>query len=188
VVALAASLGGGMMDAAAGAAVGGGGSYVAHHAAEPTVSGLSVTPPVPVSLGLAPATSTTLASLAPPPTVPAPVVKVVAVARPAVVAPPVPLPPPAPGSVEAVIAEVFGPDARAAIGVASCESHLNPGAISRGGGNWGLFQINRAHRGRVEAMGYRWEDLLDARVNSLVAKSIFDEQGWRPWGCRAAAR
>ena len=36
-------------------------------------------------------------------------------------------------------------------------------------------------------MGYQWEDLLDPRVNSLVANSIFDEQGWRPWGCRHAA-
>jgi hypothetical protein len=189
VVALAASFGGGMVSAAAGAAVGGGGSYTGHRAAEPTVSGLSVSPPVPVSSGLAPAPSTTLASLAPPPTVAPPVVKLAAVVRGApVAAPTVPLPPPAPGSVEAVIAEVFGPNAQSAIGVARCESHLNPAAVSRGGGNWGLFQINRAHRGRVEAMGYRWEDLLDARVNSLVAKSIFDEQGWRPWGCRAAAR
>jgi hypothetical protein len=60
--------------------------------------------------------------------------------------------------------------------------------VSRGGGNWGLFQINTVHRKRVAAMGYQWEDLLDARVNSLVARSIFVEQGWRPWGCRHAAR
>jgi hypothetical protein len=100
-----------------------------------------------------------------------------------------PTPPPAASAVEAVILEVFGPvDGRAAIGVARCESHLNPKAISRGGGNWGLFQINTAHRGRVAAMGYQWEDLLDARVNALVAKSIFDEQGWQPWGCRRAAK
>jgi hypothetical protein len=149
------------------------------------VSGLSESPPVPVSLVVPPAPTTTLPPVAPPP---APVVVRPVVVRVAVVAPPVAGPPPEPGSVEAIIIEVFGPDAPSAIGVARCESHLNPAAISRGGGNWGLFQINRAHRGRVEAMGYRWEDLLDARVNALVAKSIFDEQGWRPWGCRAAAR
>jgi hypothetical protein len=96
--------------------------------------------------------------------------------------------PAAPGSVEAVIAEVFGSHAAAAIGVARCESGLRPEAISRGGGNWGLFQINKVHRGRVERMGYQWNDLLDARVNALVAKSIFDEQGWGPWACRHAAR
>ncbi len=95
--------------------------------------------------------------------------------------------PPDPGSVQAIILEIFGEHGQAAIGVARCESGLNPAAISRGGGNWGLFQINTVHRGRVAQMGYQWEDLLDARVNSLVAHSIFSEQGWRPWGCRHAA-
>jgi hypothetical protein len=192
VVVLAGTLGSSMLSAAAGAAVGGGRPYVVHHDVEPTVAGMAATPAVPVSLVLTPSTATTLAPLAPPaaPPVAAPPVAVPAVVRraPAPPAPVVVAVAPAPGSVEAIIADVFGPNARAAIGVARCESHLNPGAISRGGGNWGLFQINRAHRARVEAMGYRWEDLLDARVNSLVAKSIFDEQGWRPWGCRAAAR
>lgn len=98
-----------------------------------------------------------------------------------------PAPPPAPGSVEATITEVFGAHGPAAIRVARCESGLNPRAVSRGGKNWGLFQINTVHRSRVVAMGYQWEDLLDARVNALVARSIFDEQGWRPWGCRRAA-
>ena len=101
---------------------------------------------------------------------------------------PDPGPPPAPGTVQAVIHEVFGAHGAAAVGVARCESGLNPHAISRGGGNWGLFQINKVHRGRVGAMGFAWEDLLDARVNALVAKSIFDEQGWGPWACRHAAR
>jgi hypothetical protein len=181
-VVLAATLGGEMVSAAAGAAVGGGSSYATHRSTESTVSGLSVTPPVPVSLVVAAPTTTTL----PPPPPVRPVVAA-PVARPVLAAVRAPLPPPAPGSVEAIITEIFGPDARAAIGVARCESHLNPGAISRGGGNWGLFQINRAQARRVAAMGYQWNDLLDARVNSQVAKAIFDEQGWRPWGCRAAA-
>jgi hypothetical protein len=90
-------------------------------------------------------------------------------------------------SVEDIIREIFGEHADSAIGVANCESRLNPAAVSRGGGNWGLFQINKVHRGRVEAMGYSWDQILDARVNTIVAKSIFDEQGWRPWGCRHAA-
>ncbi len=94
---------------------------------------------------------------------------------------------PDPGSVEAIIMEVFGAYGEQAIGVARCESGLNPGAISRGGGNWGLFQINTVHRERVARMGYQWEDLLEPKVNSLVAWSIFKEQGWSPWGCRHAA-
>ena len=91
-------------------------------------------------------------------------------------------------SVQDIITSVFGANAQSAIGVARCESRLQPGAISKNGANWGLFQINKAHRSRVAAMGYQWEDLLDARVNALVAKSIFDEQGWGPWACRHAAR
>jgi hypothetical protein len=91
---------------------------------------------------------------------------------------------PSQAEVVAVIREVFGPNGDAAIRVANCESHLNPRAISRGGSNWGLFQINKVHAKRVAAMGYRWEDLLDARVNTTVAKAIFDGSGWGPWACR----
>ena len=102
--------------------------------------------------------------------------------------PPAPAAPtPDPGSVEAIIHEIFGPAGDQAVRVARCESGLNPGAISRGGGNWGLFQINTVHRHRVQRMGYQWEDMLDARANAVVAYSIFQEQGWSPWGCRHAA-
>jgi hypothetical protein len=190
-----AAFGGNLMDVAASAAVTGGG-FGSGPATESVESAASAPAEVAelaaASSEVAPATIDTPVEAPPaaPPTTAAPpaaaapvtprvqpiaAVQVVAVA-------------PAPGSVEAVITEVFGAHARSAIGVARCESHLNPGAISRGGANWGLFQINKAHRGRVAAMGYRWEDLLDARVNALVAKSIFDEQGWRPWACRHAAR
>jgi hypothetical protein len=182
-----AAFGGNLMDVAASAAVTGGGfgSGTSTESIEGAAS-------APVEVADLAATSVAAAAAAPaveePPAAPAapvapttPRVQRIAAVQAVAVAP-------APGTVEAVIAEVFGAHARAAIGVARCESHLNPGAISRGGANWGLFQINRAHRGRVAAMGYRWEDLLDARVNALVAKSIFDEQGWRPWACRHAAR
>lgn len=70
-----------------------------------------------------------------------------------------------------------------AIRVAHCESRLQADAISPGGGNWGLFQINRVHRARVEAMGHRWEDMLRGYENARVAAAIWDEQGWRPWTC-----
>jgi hypothetical protein len=179
-----AAFGGNLMDVAASAALTGGG-YGSGTASE-AVEGAASAPAEVAEL----ATETVVV---PPPVVEAPPVApptTVAVATPQVqriAAVQVVAVSPEPGSVEAVIAEVFGAHAQAAIGVARCESHLNPGAISRNGANWGLFQINKAHRSRVAAMGYQWEDLLDARINALVAKSIFDEQGWGPWACRRAA-
>ncbi len=196
-----ATLGGGLMDTAASAALSGGGPGVSSSSStsanadsgsgsEAAVTGMAAAAPVHVgaledeplaSSPLQGAVGETAAAAAP--------AVIVKAAVPRVEAPrPEPGPPPAPGTVEAVIHEVFGAHGSPAVGVARCESGLNPHAISRGGGNWGLFQINKVHRGRVQAMGYRWEDLLDARVNALVAKAIFDEQGWGPWACRHAAR
>lgn len=70
-----------------------------------------------------------------------------------------------------------------AIRVAHCESTLRPEAISPGGGNWGLFQINRVHAGRVAAMGYEWHEMLMPWQNAVVAADLWAEQGWRPWTC-----
>jgi hypothetical protein len=193
-VVLASGLGGGLISSAAGAAAGQGGLSGSGSGHVDAVSELAATAPVAGAVQgidgvgssagapepLAPAV---LQGIVAPTSAPAPP----AATTVAVALPPAPVVPPAPGSVEAVIVEVFGAHGQAAIGVARCESRLNPGSISRNGGNWGLFQINTAHRQRVARMGYRWEDLLDARVNALVAKSIFDEQGWRPWACRRAA-
>lgn len=193
-LAAALALGGGgvLVRSAAEAAVIGGGFGSGRDAG--TVAGLArseaaVAMDAPVTAALPsgiPAVPAALGPADPPP----PTVNVAAaVATPAAVPPAAaPVPPPDPGSVQAIIVEVFGSDpGQAAIGVARCESGLNPGAVSRGGGNWGLFQINTVHRKRVAAMGYQWEDLLDARTNSIVARSIYVEQGWQPWGCRHAA-
>ena len=171
------------MDSAASAAVSGGGSYGSSRT-EPTVAGLSASAPVEIAGLDAPVSidpSAIQGAVGVPTTIAPPAPPVAKTVR-------APQPPPAPGSVEAVITEIFGAHAPDAIAVARCESHLNPAAISRGGGNWGLFQINTAHRSRVARMGYAWEDLLDARVNALVARSIFAEQGWSPWACRRALR
>jgi soluble lytic murein transglycosylase-like protein len=198
-----ATFGGGLMDTAASAALSGGGSY-GPGAASPAASSATASDPGSDAVaGMAAAAPVQLDALEAEPIVtsslqgavgetpaapPAPAV-IVKASVPRVEAPrPEPGPPPAPGTVQAVIHEVFGAHGDAAVGVARCESGLNPNAISRGGGNWGLFQINKVHRGRVERMGFQWNDLLDARVNALVAKSIFDEQGWGPWACRHAAR
>jgi len=190
------TLGGGMLEAAASAGVsagssgGGSGASTAEE-----VAGLTAGETVEVATldTVADAAPSAIPAVAEAPVAPAAVevttpvtVAIASVRQPAVVAPPAP--PAAPGTVEAVITEVFGSHAAAAIGVARCESGLRPEAISRGGGNWGLFQINRVHRDRVARMGFQWEQLLDARVNALVAKTIFDEQGWGPWACRHAAR
>jgi hypothetical protein len=70
-----------------------------------------------------------------------------------------------------------------AIRVAHCESTLRHDAVSPGGGNWGLFQINTVHRGRVAAMGYTWDQMLLPYENARVAADIWAEQGWRPWTC-----
>jgi soluble lytic murein transglycosylase-like protein len=78
----------------------------------------------------------------------------------------------------------FGPAAGQARAVAQCESSLNPNAISPGGGNYGLFQINRVNAGLVSSLGYSWNQILDPYVNAAVAKAMFDRQGWAPWACR----
>jgi hypothetical protein len=70
-----------------------------------------------------------------------------------------------------------------AIRVADCESSLRHDAVSRGGGNWGLFQINTVHRQRVANMGYTWDQMLLPYENARVAADIWAEQGWRPWTC-----
>lgn len=70
-----------------------------------------------------------------------------------------------------------------AVRVANCESSLNHAAVSPGGGNWGLFQINTVHRGRVAAMGYAWDQMLMPYENARVAAAIWAEQGWGPWSC-----
>ncbi len=75
--------------------------------------------------------------------------------------------------------------------VADCESGLNPKAVSPGGANHGLFQINSVHKATVQQMGYSWDQIYDPYVNSQVAKRLYDEaarrgNGWSPWGCRNA--
>ncbi len=90
---------------------------------------------------------------------------------------------------ETIVAEVWGDLTPQAMAVAFCESSHDPGVVSANGQDWGLFQINRVHRGRVAAMGYEWDDLFDAHVNAVVARHIYDEAGdWSPWTCAWAAK
>ena len=84
----------------------------------------------------------------------------------------------------------FGPIADQAMRVANCESSLNPGAVSRGGGNWGLFQINTVHSGSFQGVTGRpfYNDSLDPYANAQFAAWLYNNSGgWGPWACRWAA-
>ena len=70
-----------------------------------------------------------------------------------------------------------------AVAVATCESGLDPKAVSPGGSNWGLFQINRIHEPTLKAMGYSWSQITDPLVNSKLAYKIYASSGWKAWSC-----
>lgn len=84
------------------------------------------------------------------------------------------------------IDQIFGPLAGEARSVAACESTMNPAAVSPGGGNHGLFQINDVHRSSfVEVTGQPWSMRYDAFWNTAFAKWLFDQSGgWGPWACQ----
>jgi len=83
----------------------------------------------------------------------------------------------------------FGPLAPQATRVAQCESSLDPAAVSPGGGNWGLFQINRVHAGEFQAVtGVPWSAVTDPYANARYAAWLYNQSGgWGPWACRWAA-
>jgi hypothetical protein len=86
---------------------------------------------------------------------------------------------------QAWIQDVFGPEADAATRVAACESGLNPTAVSSGGGNHGLFQINNVHESTFTSVtGQPWSAIYDAGWNTKFAKYLYDRQGWAPWSCQ----
>ena len=62
---------------------------------------------------------------------------------------------------------------------------MNPGAMSAGGGNHGLFQINNVHRSSFESVtGRPWADVYDAGANAQFARHLYDRSGWDPWACQ----
>lgn len=85
---------------------------------------------------------------------------------------------------EGAIDAAFGDVAGEARQIADCESHMNPGAVSRTNDH-GLFQINIVHRARFsEVTGQPWEAVYDAGWNAVYAKWLYDRSGWGPWSCR----
>jgi hypothetical protein len=86
---------------------------------------------------------------------------------------------------QAYIQQIFGADAPAATRVATCESSLNSNAVSPGGGNHGLFQINSVHRGTFEQVtGQSWSAVYNPYWNTYFAKYLYDQSGWQPWSCK----
>lgn len=72
-----------------------------------------------------------------------------------------------------------------AINVATCESGLNPEAMSPGGGNHGLFQINSVHRASFERVTRMdWSYRYHPGHNAQFAKWLWEQSGWGPWSCR----
>ncbi len=94
-------------------------------------------------------------------------------------------------SLAAIRANFPGSQYDKAVRVARCESGLDPAAVSPGGGNWGLFQINTVHKTTVARLGYSWTQIRNPYVNARVARYIYDDaarrgSGWAPWTCRYA--
>jgi len=84
---------------------------------------------------------------------------------------------------KAAIQEYFPDQYDKALSVATCESNLDPHAVSPGGGNWGLFQINTIHADLVSQLGYQWSEMTNAFLNARVARMIYDQSGWSAWSC-----
>jgi soluble lytic murein transglycosylase-like protein len=73
-----------------------------------------------------------------------------------------------------VTQHVFKAHWRTAYCIARYESTWNPRAISPGGGNYGLFQINVVHRGWAD-----WSRILDPYYNARIAYRL--SHGGRNW-------
>lgn len=83
----------------------------------------------------------------------------------------------------------FGSAGDKATRVADCESSLDPSAISPGGANWGLFQINTVHKSDFEQFtGQPWNSgVLSAYWNTQYAfKLSSGGSKWGSWACGGA--
>lgn len=84
------------------------------------------------------------------------------------------------------IKQTFGKDnADDAIAIAKCESGLRPKAVNHNTDSnqtidYGLFQINN-HWQEIDNTSF----LFDYKINTLMAKKIFDNRGgnWSAWAC-----
>jgi hypothetical protein len=84
-----------------------------------------------------------------------------------------------PQTIQEEICSVFGKDCPEALRIFTCESGLRPsakGTNTNGSTDVGIAQINSIHS-IPEAY------LKNPHINILVAKQMFDSQGWGPWVC-----
>jgi hypothetical protein len=86
-----------------------------------------------------------------------------------------------PKTIEGQIEMVFGVDAEDAKKVFTCESHLKANAVNNKNRN-GSIDIGVAQINSVHSIPDAY--LKNSMINLLVAKQIFDRQGWQPWTCR----
>lgn len=85
------------------------------------------------------------------------------------------------GTMEALIADVFGPNAAKAIRIAQCESGMNPNARNRSGAS-GLFQIMMPMHADLFANP---SDVFDPAANARAAYSLSNGgTSWGAWVCR----
>lgn len=80
-----------------------------------------------------------------------------------------------PETPEEIIEAIFEDKAEEAKVVARCESGMRPDAVNPTSSARGLFQIMQSWHKIDE----RW--LFNPIINTLVAKKLYDEQGWTPW-------
>lgn len=96
---------------------------------------------------------------------------------------------PAPGSVKALIYEIFPGEGAYATRVFTCESNLNPNAVSPTNDH-GVAQLNAptwnkpGHADPVaDWIGRNWGSIYDPRTNLIGAKMVRDKYGWDSWAC-----
>jgi len=87
-----------------------------------------------------------------------------------------------PDQVRSEIRSAWGGDDNKAIGVANCESGLNPQASSPSGTNLGLWQFTMATYHQYGGSGDPRN--ASAYTQTQVAWNLYQQQGWSPWsGC-----
>ena len=95
-----------------------------------------------------------------------------------------------PSTPAAIIRDVFGAEGDRAVRVATCESGLNPRAVSPTGDH-GILQINAKTWARpnhpdpvAQWIGRNWGQVYDVRTNAMMALKIRVAYGWGMWACR----
>lgn len=92
------------------------------------------------------------------------------------------------GPVADLIRSIFGATADAALTVANCESHLNPGEVNPYSGAAGVFQFVPSHWDGPDDIAFTDDDdwnPLDAQVNIEHAFSMSSGgTDWSAWSCK----